>query len=179
MTPKEPTGDLEGRAHDPYCDLSRGLGGCNCLPDFGAPERVWIRHGMDVFTKSVPDADEYVLASAPPAPTVNEECCVTGGAACTSEDPCVCCAARSAAPALPNGTQNDILAWIDNDGNELADDAIVKLTSATGRAFSHVTAGWLKRFITATNGTRFGACPTCGRPHGEHTHNEQQACDHA
>ena len=26
------------------------------------PERVWIRHGMDVFTKSVPNADEYVLA---------------------------------------------------------------------------------------------------------------------
>ena len=26
------------------------------------PERVWIRHGMDVFTKSVPDSDEYVLA---------------------------------------------------------------------------------------------------------------------
>ena len=28
------------------------------------PERVWIRHGMDVFTKCVPDADEYVLAEA-------------------------------------------------------------------------------------------------------------------
>ena len=26
------------------------------------PERIWIRHGMDVFTKSVSNADEYVLA---------------------------------------------------------------------------------------------------------------------
>ena len=26
------------------------------------PERVWIRHGMDVFTKCVPESDEYVLA---------------------------------------------------------------------------------------------------------------------
>ena len=26
------------------------------------PERIWIRHVMDVFTKSVPNADEYVLA---------------------------------------------------------------------------------------------------------------------
>lgn len=51
------------RAHDPYCDLSRGLGGCNCLPDFGAPARIWIRHGTDVFHVSVPDADEYVHAS--------------------------------------------------------------------------------------------------------------------
>ena len=25
------------REHDPYCDLSRGTGGCNCFPDFGAP----------------------------------------------------------------------------------------------------------------------------------------------
>ena len=52
------------REHDPYCDLSRGIGGCNCLPDFGAPERVWIRHGTDVYTRSVPDADEYVLAGS-------------------------------------------------------------------------------------------------------------------
>ena len=26
------------------------------------PERVWIRHGMDVFTKCVPESDEYVRA---------------------------------------------------------------------------------------------------------------------
>ena len=77
------------REHDPYCDLSRGIGGCNCLPDFGAPERVWIRHGTDVYTRSVPDADEYVLAES-----IREICCVTEGVLCMPEEPCTCCTIR-------------------------------------------------------------------------------------
>ena len=53
------------------------------------PERVWIRHGMDVFTKCVPDSDEYVLAES-----VRESCCVTEGVLCMPEEPCTCCTIR-------------------------------------------------------------------------------------
>lgn len=79
-------------------------------------------------------------------------------------------------PELPNEALNALLGWIDNDANELADDALVKLTDAAGRAITHVTAGWWKQFITATNGTRFGDCERCGRAWGAHTYTEERAC---
>jgi hypothetical protein len=37
--------------------------------------------------------------------------------------------------------------WIDFDGNERADEAIIKITDASGHAICSLTAAWLKRVI--------------------------------
>lgn len=79
-------------------------------------------------------------------------------------------------PELSAVASNELGAWLDNDGDERADDAIVKITDAKGAPITHVTAGWWRRYLTATDGTRFGPCVVCGRNYAEHTYDELVIC---
>lgn len=85
-------------------------------------------------------------------------------------------AQQAALPELPALAANSLEEWLDNGGDERADDAIIKLTDAKGTPIAHVTADWMRRLLYATDGTRFGPCVKCGRPYAEHTYSEMQVC---
>lgn len=51
---------------------------------------------------------------------------------------------------LPRDVIADLQNFLAGETYDLADDAIVKLSDAKGRAFSHITAGWLRRVVELT-----------------------------